>query len=175
MPAVPLCPTVACDTYNPASAKCSACDPSDHQRVWIPDGPTARTLVLCFDGTGDSFDEDVSQPSSPSYLRSGSCPRLTRMWRSQNSNVVQFLAMLKKDNPENQLVYYQVIHSLSTRKSAVLMCLSSGRYRDLHKQCPQVAHHRDDVQDIGRDGRLRPSRPHKRSLLPSSRSASHHT
>ena len=27
----------------------------------------------------------------------------------QNSNVVQFLAMLKKDDPAKQLVYYQVI------------------------------------------------------------------
>jgi uncharacterized protein (DUF2235 family) len=29
--------------------------------------------------------------------------------RLQNSNVVQFLAMLKKDDPTEQLVYYQVI------------------------------------------------------------------
>jgi hypothetical protein len=33
-----------------------------------------RTLVLCFDGTGDSFDND-------------------------NSNVVQLVSMLRKDNP----------------------------------------------------------------------------
>jgi len=70
MPVVPLlCPAVACDTYNPASDTCFACDPPyRHRRVWIPDGPTPRTLVLCFDGTGDSFDNDVSQPSSISCL-----------------------------------------------------------------------------------------------------------
>ena len=42
-----------------------------------------RTLVLCFDGTGDQFDND-------------------------NSNVVQFFALLKKGESEQQLVYYQV-------------------------------------------------------------------
>ena len=42
-----------------------------------------RTIVLCFDGTGDQFDND-------------------------NSNVVQFFALLKKGEPKQQLVYYQV-------------------------------------------------------------------
>lgn len=43
--------------------------------------PTGRTLVVCLDGTGDQFDHD-------------------------NSNVVNFVATLKKDDP-NQVVYYQ--------------------------------------------------------------------
>ncbi|KAF7343033.1 DUF2235 domain-containing protein [Mycena venus] len=43
---------------------------------------TGRTLILCFDGTGDSFDDD-------------------------NSNVVEFFSMLDRDSPEKQLVYYQ--------------------------------------------------------------------
>ncbi|KAI0253206.1 hypothetical protein BJV78DRAFT_1123495 [Lactifluus subvellereus] len=47
-----------------------------------PSHGTARTLVLCFDGTGDQFDED-------------------------NSNIVQFFSMLKKDDKSQQLVYYQ--------------------------------------------------------------------
>ena len=34
--------------------------------------------------------------------------------RLQNSNVVQFLAMLKKDDPTEQLVYYQVIYPVYT-------------------------------------------------------------
>jgi hypothetical protein len=42
---------------------------------------TGRTLVICLDGTGDKFDND-------------------------NSNVVQFVACLKKDDP-SQLTYYQ--------------------------------------------------------------------
>jgi uncharacterized protein (DUF2235 family) len=41
-----------------------------------------RTLVLCFDGTGDQFDTD-------------------------NSNIVEFFGLLKKDDPSQQLVYYQ--------------------------------------------------------------------
>ncbi|KAJ3510247.1 hypothetical protein NLJ89_g4791 [Agrocybe chaxingu] len=48
----------------------------------IPPESPSRTLVLCFDGTGDQFDSD-------------------------NSNVVEFFSMLKKDDPSRQLVYYQ--------------------------------------------------------------------
>ncbi|TFK66192.1 hypothetical protein BDN72DRAFT_871607 [Pluteus cervinus] len=48
----------------------------------IPPSHEHRTLVLCFDGTGDQFDDD-------------------------NSNVVNFFSLLKKDDPSQQLVYYQ--------------------------------------------------------------------
>lgn len=48
----------------------------------IPPTHVFRTLVLCFDGTGDQFDSD-------------------------NSNIVQFFSMLKKDDPAQQMVYYQ--------------------------------------------------------------------
>jgi len=48
----------------------------------VPPSHNHRTLVLCFDGTGDQFDDD-------------------------NSNIVNFFSMLKKDNPREQLVYYQ--------------------------------------------------------------------
>ncbi|KAH8103592.1 hypothetical protein BXZ70DRAFT_889242 [Cristinia sonorae] len=57
---------------------------SERARVYIPSDQTdrQRTLVLCFDGTGDQFDSD-------------------------NSNVVQLVSMLKKDDTTKQLVYYQ--------------------------------------------------------------------
>jgi hypothetical protein len=61
------------DTFDPEVNACFACTPLyEHPRKWVPDpnGPRARTLILCFDGTGDSFDKDVSQPSTPSYLGS---------------------------------------------------------------------------------------------------------
>ncbi|KAF9002750.1 hypothetical protein BDQ17DRAFT_1390688 [Cyathus striatus] len=48
----------------------------------IPPTHKHRTLILCFDGTGDQFDED-------------------------NSNIVNFFSMLKKDDSKQQLVYYQ--------------------------------------------------------------------
>ncbi|KAH7926859.1 hypothetical protein BV22DRAFT_1086180 [Leucogyrophana mollusca] len=48
----------------------------------IPHEHLHRTLVLCFDGTGDQFDAD-------------------------NSNIVQFFSMLKKDDKSQQMVYYQ--------------------------------------------------------------------
>ncbi|KAH7886367.1 hypothetical protein F5I97DRAFT_1937223 [Phlebopus sp. FC_14] len=58
--------------------------PEQRQRCQnvIPPAHTHRTLVLCFDGTGDQFDAD-------------------------NSNIVQFFSMLKKDDPSQQMVYYQ--------------------------------------------------------------------
>ncbi|KAG9087036.1 hypothetical protein FS749_003215 [Ceratobasidium sp. UAMH 11750] len=48
----------------------------------IPPKHESRTLVLCFDGTGDQFDQD-------------------------NSNIVQFFQLLKKDDRNKQMVYYQ--------------------------------------------------------------------
>ncbi|KAJ1299796.1 hypothetical protein OPQ81_000695 [Rhizoctonia solani] len=48
----------------------------------IPPNHESRTLVLCFDGTGDQFDQD-------------------------NSNIVQFFQLLKKDDRNKQMVYYQ--------------------------------------------------------------------
>ncbi|KAH8828595.1 hypothetical protein DL96DRAFT_1463103 [Flagelloscypha sp. PMI_526] len=48
----------------------------------IPSVHPFRTLIICFDGTGDEFDDD-------------------------NSNVCELFTMLKKSNPEQQVVYYQ--------------------------------------------------------------------
>ncbi|THU90422.1 hypothetical protein K435DRAFT_676075 [Dendrothele bispora CBS 962.96] len=48
----------------------------------VPPKHPFRTLVLCFDGTGDQFDLD-------------------------NSNIVKFFQMLKKDDRTQQMVYYQ--------------------------------------------------------------------
>jgi hypothetical protein len=53
---------------GPLVDACFSCRPPfQHKRVWIsdpktadPEDPRGRTLVLCFDGTGDSFDADVS-------------------------------------------------------------------------------------------------------------------
>ncbi|KAI4517926.1 hypothetical protein K525DRAFT_242848 [Schizophyllum commune Loenen D] len=48
----------------------------------VPEDNSHRCLILAFDGTGNQFDDD-------------------------NSNVVNFVSLLKKDKPEKQLVYYQ--------------------------------------------------------------------
>ena len=61
-------------------------DPRRYPSV-IPPKHSSRTLVLCFDGTGDQFDAD-------------------------NSNIVQLVSLLKKDDSKNQLVYYQVCFSI---------------------------------------------------------------
>ena len=54
--------------------------------IYIPDFDETRPgkmLIVCFDGTGDQFDAD-------------------------NSNIVQLVTMLKKDDKTKQMVYYQV-------------------------------------------------------------------
>ncbi|KAH7317499.1 hypothetical protein B0J17DRAFT_686697 [Rhizoctonia solani] len=50
----------------------------------VPDlaSHTGRNLIVCFDGTGDQYDKD-------------------------NSNIVRFVQLLKKDDRSKQMVYYQ--------------------------------------------------------------------
>jgi hypothetical protein len=55
--------------------------------TFVPPKSDHRCLILCFDGTGDQFDAD-------------------------NSNIVQLVSALKKDDRKQQMVYYQV-NSLS--------------------------------------------------------------
>ncbi|KAJ6453178.1 hypothetical protein C8R45DRAFT_847321 [Mycena sanguinolenta] len=50
--------------------------------VFVPPENKHRCLILCFDGTGDQFDAD-------------------------NSNIVQLVSALKKDDRTKQMVYYQ--------------------------------------------------------------------
>ncbi|KAJ3488331.1 hypothetical protein NLI96_g2925 [Meripilus lineatus] len=60
----------------------------------VPPTHASRTLVLCFDGTGDQFDND-------------------------NSNVVLFFSMLKKDDRKQQMVYYQTGIGTYTNESII--------------------------------------------------------
>jgi len=62
----------------------------------IPPTHTNRTLVLCFDGTGDQFDAD-------------------------NSNIVQLVSLLKKDDRSKQMVYYQVRADNETKPPFILV------------------------------------------------------
>jgi hypothetical protein len=75
----------------------------------LPPSHDARTLVLCFDGTGDQFDTDVRTPFLSSSRASDTLAhRMTLLSSLQNSNIVQLFSMLKKDDKSQQLVYYQV-------------------------------------------------------------------
>jgi len=51
------------DTQTPPTA-----GPGAYDVTVIPPSHDARTLVLCFDGTGDQFDADVRVYPSSSYL-----------------------------------------------------------------------------------------------------------
>ncbi|KAG6871939.1 hypothetical protein C0995_014721 [Termitomyces sp. Mi166 len=59
----------------------------------IPPTHDHRTLVLCFDGTGRTLWLFLCNTNLMVGL--------------QNSNVVNFFSMLKKDDSKDQLVYYQ--------------------------------------------------------------------
>ncbi|KAG6873167.1 hypothetical protein C0995_002016 [Termitomyces sp. Mi166 len=67
---------------SPRESKFSESEVASEFPKSIPPTHSARTLVLCFDGTGDQFDSD-------------------------NSNIVEFFTLLKKDDREKQMVYYQ--------------------------------------------------------------------
>ncbi|KAF7314240.1 hypothetical protein MKEN_00896500 [Mycena kentingensis (nom. inval.)] len=63
--------------------------------AYVPPTNNNRCLVLCFDGTGDSFDAD-------------------------NSNIVNLVSALKKDDKSKQMVYYQSgIGTYTATKSAM--------------------------------------------------------
>jgi len=90
---------------------------------YIPTKHAYRTLVLCFDGTGNQY-ASKPPPSSPPPQSNVSSPQIRHRCRIsspfghtsraclmtsiQNSNVVEFVSLLKKDDPSKQLVYYQV-------------------------------------------------------------------
>ncbi|KAI8981357.1 hypothetical protein BD414DRAFT_443685 [Trametes punicea] len=67
---------------TPTSVHSSSSELGDNDIIPPPDPSAPRTLVLCFDGTGDQFDTDTS-------------------------NVVKFFSLLKKDDRREQMVYYQ--------------------------------------------------------------------
>lgn len=82
----------------------------------IPPEHEHRTLVLCFDGTGDQFDAD-------------------------NSNIVQLVSLLKKNDRNKQMMYYQVRYGLLVRVWFFSLCyrleLEHTLFRKLrHLSCP---------------------------------------
>lgn len=74
-----------------------------------------RTLVLCFDGTGDQFNTNVSTQSFCNRDRATLCS-LVR----QNSNIIQFFQLLAKGNRAEQMVYYQVKSALVVSPNLLL-------------------------------------------------------
>ncbi|KAI6024564.1 hypothetical protein EDC04DRAFT_2573941 [Pisolithus marmoratus] len=73
----------------------------------IPPAHAHRTLVLCFDGTGNQFHDD-------------------------NSNVLQLFDMLQKDVPSQQIVYYQARIGTSTIPQLTTLFLEKWKNFDAH-------------------------------------------
>jgi uncharacterized protein (DUF2235 family) len=67
----------------------------------VPPDNSHRCLILCFDGTGDQFDAD-------------------------NSNIVQLVSALKKNDRTKQMVYYQV-RATCTLGVAPIFLINSAR------------------------------------------------
>lgn len=92
----------------------------------------ARNLVLCFDGTGDQFDDD-------------------------NSNIVKLFSMLKRDDVKQQLVYYQVrpcrVPATSSRAD---LNTRLGWYRHIHHPRDSQSLDREAAENTGHDGRQEP-------------------
>jgi len=65
----------------------------------------SRTIILCFDGTAGEYGNIVSSLS----LLLCFLPLITYSLL-QNTNVVKFFSLLKKDDFSEQLCYYQVLH-----------------------------------------------------------------
>jgi hypothetical protein len=83
----------------------SSIDLDDHIVVkdgsLVAKGIRSRTIVLCFDGTGNEYDDTVC-----TFL---TCPlALSLMGATQNTNVVYLMNQLQKADPTVQHVYYQV-------------------------------------------------------------------
>lgn len=64
-----------------------------------------HTIVLCFDGTAGQYSGTVSQLLIVSFCL------LTIYYWMQNTNIVKFFSLLKKDiDLDDQICYYQVLH-----------------------------------------------------------------
>jgi Uncharacterized alpha/beta hydrolase domain (DUF2235) len=115
----------------------------------IPHAHSHRTIVLCFDGTGDQFSEDVCMLS---FLLRNLPADVSQ--NSKNSNIVQFFSMLRKDNKSEQMVYYQVRQLILVVPGPLLndvLCL--GRYWNLYhtRNCNSL--HGQGFKDAGYDAR----------------------
>ena len=114
----------------------------------IPTTHSHRTIILCFDGTGDQFSEDV---------------RTTFLWRntpadvsqnSKNSNIVQFFSMLRKDNKSEQMVYYQVRRFIFGQYTTVIKPYTMiGRYWNVYDSGNRDSFHGQGFKDAGYDAR----------------------
>lgn len=91
------------DNIRPVPTREQTVDPRWLPTYIPPDHPR-RTLVVCLDGTGDQFDAD-------------------------NSNIVRFFSMLKKDDKEKQMVYYQVRATYSCSLRTMLTACSQALER----------------------------------------------
>ncbi|KDQ57349.1 hypothetical protein JAAARDRAFT_157565 [Jaapia argillacea MUCL 33604] len=78
VPSTPVSAITTPGEYTPGASTPSLFGEHDT----VPPSHEHRSVVLCFDGTGDQFDTD-------------------------NSNIVEFFSLLKKDNRNEQIVYYQ--------------------------------------------------------------------
>jgi hypothetical protein len=101
-------PQVSPEAVYSAKSESSTVDNKHHLDEIIPPTHPHRTIILCFDGTGDQFSEDVRIT-----IFKGNLPADLSQ-NPKNSNIVQLFSMLRKDNKSEQMVYYQVRQLLNS-------------------------------------------------------------
>lgn len=79
--------------------------------------PKPRTLILCFDGTTDQYDNIVRVYAPPQGY--SECVDKDVL---QNTNVVKLYSLFRKDLVQDQLCYYQVSTLLSLRYLSSYFC-----------------------------------------------------
>jgi hypothetical protein len=89
-----------------------------------------RTLVLCFDGTGNEYDDTVGLCHLP-FPRAFLGYNLCCCDVPQNTNVVKLYSTLRKDKVEDQLCYYQVSAPFSCFERSHDLTSSQGRRRNI--------------------------------------------
>lgn len=130
------------DTLNPEVNACFTCTPPyQHARQWKPDPDTPgrpRTLVLCFDGTGDSFDQDVSGL----FLLPGSlvsCSILNAAFTELQRRPVLGDVEEGRSYKAARLLSGDFPRSNSNSTGPRLRPFPSGWNRHIHEQCAQDA------------------------------------
>ena len=127
-------------TYTSTAARCPcrhnpsamSADPSSCTPAPVSFGAEIkrkpRTLVLCFDGTGNEYDDTVGlcHLLFPFLGYNPCCCDVP-----QNTNVVKLYSALRKDKVEDQLCYYQVSVPFSCFECSYDLTSSQGGRRNI--------------------------------------------
>ena len=114
----------------------------------IPDNHPPRTLVLCFDGTGDCFDADVRGSITAFNVHVYNHSRRTQMSSSSS------LCSKRMTTRSRWSTIRYVCTRLQLDKRRIHIVHSQGRYRDIHHTADRYTCDGKNLQDSGYDDRM---------------------